>query len=116
MISRPRRQDLIPVNRPREALNKFRVRDGGDFRAGRDSGRRRVLDVREAADGDAMREPRRRLRLRASRGAREERSRKRLRCSPRPSRRRGRWAGDHGKGLAAFGLRPEVLDVSRTIL
>jgi hypothetical protein len=37
-----------------------RVRDGGDFRAGRDSGRRRVLDAHKAADGEAMREPRRR--------------------------------------------------------
>jgi hypothetical protein len=40
----------------RETLRKFRGRDGGDFRAGRDSGRRRVLDAHKADDGDAMRE------------------------------------------------------------
>ena len=76
----------------REPLTYSRERDGGDFRAGRDSGRRRVLDVHKAADGDAMHEN-----------------------SPRPSRRRGREAGLHGKGLAAFGLRPEALDGWRTI-
>jgi len=39
---------------PREPLIYSRVRDGGDFRAGRDSGRRRVLDAHKAADGEAM--------------------------------------------------------------
>jgi hypothetical protein len=94
----------------REALAKSRVRDGGDFHAGRDSGRRRVLDVHKAADGDAMHELRTRFAPAGVAWPGEERSRKRLRCSPRPSRRRGRVAGVHGKGLAAFGLRPEVLD------
>ncbi len=66
--------------RLRVPLAYSRVRDGGDFRAGRDSGRRRVLDAHKAADGDAMHEnsPRpseRRAGARASkaRGARRPR-------------------------------------------
>jgi hypothetical protein len=69
-----------------------RVRDGGDFRAGRDSGRRRVLDAHKAADGEAMDEN-----------------------SPRPSGRRGGNAGFKAEASPPTGLRPEVLDGWLTI-
>jgi len=68
----------------REALNKFRVRDGGDFGAGRDSGRRRVLDVHKAADGDGLRQKR-----------------------PVPLGGEAVPQGFKAKALAALGLRPE---------
>jgi hypothetical protein len=47
---------MIDLDQQRDPLINSRVRDGGDFGAGRDSGRRRVLDVHKAADGDAMRQ------------------------------------------------------------
>ena len=45
------------MKRPREPLIYSRVRDGGDFRAGRASGRRRVLDVHKATEGRAAAKP-----------------------------------------------------------
>jgi hypothetical protein len=92
-----------------------RVRDGSDFGAGRDSGRRRVLDVHKAADGDAMRQPRRRLRLRSCRGPATSAADKRLRSRPVPPGGEAGPPSTEAKALAALGLRPEAAPNVRTI-
>jgi len=85
---------MIDLDQQRDPLINSRVRDGGDFRAGRASGRRRVLYVHKAADGDAMRE----------RGARSAKA-----AAQRPVPLGGEAVppGFKAEALAALGLRPE---------